>query len=104
MIQILDERYSSMQSIQPLYNALAVFSVEAAFHAFKHLSLDFVFAMNEKTGKFVPCNSVTEVEHFLGVVQEDNITCKLNRIPKRCCIIQTTTFKTCDGCGHYKPV
>lgn len=28
-------------------------------------------------------------------------TCRLDRLPKDCSIIQNTSFKTCDGCGHY---
>jgi hypothetical protein len=34
------------------------------------------------------------------IVNNDN--CRLNRQPKDCCIIQNTTHKTCDGCGHNK--
>ena len=29
-----------------------------------------------------------------------NNTCRLNRIPKNCCIITNTSFKLCDNCGH----
>ena len=28
-------------------------------------------------------------------------TCRLDRLPKDCSIIQNTSFKTCDVCGHY---
>lgn len=28
-------------------------------------------------------------------------TCRLDRLPKDCSIIQNTSLKTCDGCGHY---
>lgn len=28
--------------------------------------------------------------------------CTLNRLPNNCTIIQNTSFKTCEGCGHKK--
>ena len=30
-----------------------------------------------------------------------SVTCKVDKLPKDCSIIQNTSFKTCDGCGHH---
>jgi len=27
--------------------------------------------------------------------------CRLDRLPKDCCIIQHTSFKKCEDCGHF---
>lgn len=38
---------------------------------------------------------------FVLFEQAKSVTCKLDRLPKDCSIIQNTSFKNCDGCGHY---
>lgn len=40
---------------------------------------------------------------FEKVIPElKNEHCRLDRKPNNCCLIQCTSFKTCDVCGHYK--
>lgn len=36
------------------------------------------------------------------VSHKKNYLCFLGRTPSNCCIIQNTSFKTCEGCGQQK--
>jgi hypothetical protein len=41
-------------------------------------------------------------QKLLSEIENENLDCALNRLPKNCSIIQYTSQKTCDGCGHNK--
>ncbi len=30
-----------------------------------------------------------------------SVSCRLDRLPDECIIIQNTSFKKCSGCGHF---
>ncbi|MCK9430431.1 MAG: hypothetical protein M0R17_10560 [Candidatus Omnitrophica bacterium] len=62
---ILDTKYINCRPTMPLYNAMCVFDIEAAKLAFIYGDVDFVFVLNENTGKFARCCSVKEVEDYL---------------------------------------
>ena len=64
MVKVLNIEYSNITPTAPTYNAMAVFNKKDAELAFNYGYVDFVFALNEKTGKFVRCNSVLECAIF----------------------------------------
>lgn len=41
-------------------------------------------------------------QRLLSEIENDNLYCALNRLPKNCSIIHYTSLKDCTGCGHNK--
>jgi hypothetical protein len=64
MVKVLNIEYSNLTPTMPTYNAMAIFNKKDAEIAFNHGYVDFVFALNEKTGTFKRCNSILECERF----------------------------------------
>jgi hypothetical protein len=68
MLQIFDERVTSLQPTMPKYKALCVFDFQSAKLAFQYNAIDFVFTMDEKTCKFAKCDSLKDVEDFFNAL------------------------------------
>ena len=65
MLKILDRDYSNLTPMQPKYNAMCVFDMEAAKIAFNYAMDDFVFVLCEKNNTFTKCFNLMEVERFI---------------------------------------
>lgn len=52
-----------------------------------------------KNGEMLPQTAQRQLFVLFGFNKTS--ICKLDRLPKDCCIIQNTSFKKCDDCGHY---
>lgn len=52
-----------------------------------------------KDGRLTINDAQRQLFVLFGV--SNSSTCKLDRLPKDCSIIQNTSIKSCDGCGHH---
>jgi len=65
MIQIFNEKFSGLKPIYPTFNTLCVFNLHDAKIAFNYTPVEFVFVLNEETGKFARCYNVNQVQEYL---------------------------------------
>ena len=65
MLRIINKNFSSLQPVNPIYNAVCVFNLTDAKLVFNRVDIDFVVVLDENTGTFTKCLNILEVEQFL---------------------------------------